>query len=442
VVPALAGAQTGLRSGPMVGYSEMREALVWLQTDGPAHVVVEYWDSTAPGDVVRTLPVYTGPAAAHTARFAIGPLEPGRVYHYRPVVDGDALERPYPMRFETQRLWQWRDDPPPFTVAVGSCAYVNDAPYDRPGDPYGGDYEIFGAMHAAAPDAMLWLGDNTYLREADWYSRSGILHRWTHTRSLPELQPLLASTHHYATWDDHDFGPNNSDRSWREKATTLEVFGLFWGNPSYGRPEFEGVTTMFQWADVEFFLLDNRYHRTPNDRRTGDDTLLGDAQLEWLIDALVASRAPFRIVAIGNQVLNPSGEAETWGAVAPEERERLLDRIAEEAIPGVVFLTGDRHFTELSVLERPGRYPLYDLTVSPLTAGAYAGGRDEANTLRVPGTFFGERNFGVLSFDGPRTDRVMTITIHDVKGETIWSREIRARDLQPGGPGSSGDRDR
>ena len=46
------------------------------------------------------------------------------------------------------------------------------------------------AMHAQRPDLMLWLGDNTYLREVDWYTRTGFIHRYTHTRSLPELQPL------------------------------------------------------------------------------------------------------------------------------------------------------------------------------------------------------------------------------------------------------------
>lgn len=430
-IPAGVGAQAGLQSGPMVGYSEMREALVWLQTDGPAEVAIEYWDSAAPESVFRTDPVFTLEPAAYTARFPIALLEPGRVYHYRPVIDGRVVERPYPMRFVTQPLWQWRADPPAFSMAVGSCAYVNDPAYDRPGAGYGGEYEIFGAIHARRPDAMLWLGDDVYLREADWYSRAGILYRYTHTRSLPELQPLLASTHQYAIWDDHDYGPNDSDRSYRDKATTLQTFKLFWGNPTYGRPEFPGVSTMFSWHDVDFFLLDNRYHRTPNDRRTGDDTLLGEAQFQWLIDALSASRAPFKVVAIGNQVLNTSGEAETWHAVAPGERERLLAELAANDIHGVVFLSGDRHFTALSKLERDGAYPLYDITTSPLTAGPYPGGEDEANPLRVPGTFYGERSFAILDVTGPRTDRTMTVTIHDVAGDEVWSRAIRASELRP-----------
>ena len=49
------------------------------------------------------------------------------------------------------------------------------------------------------------------------------------------MQPLLARTHNYAIWDDHDFGPNDSDRSSAIKAITLEAFKDSWPNPSYGQ---------------------------------------------------------------------------------------------------------------------------------------------------------------------------------------------------------------
>ena len=153
---------------------------------------------------------------------------------YAVIVNGRRISRPYPLRFQTQKLWQWREEPPAFRIALGSCAYVNEPEYDRPGNAYGGGLEIFTSIVRTKPDAMLWLGDNVYLREVDWYTRTGILARYTHSRSIPELQPLLASTHHYATWDDHDFGPNNSDRSWIHKDVSLDAFKLFWGNPGYG----------------------------------------------------------------------------------------------------------------------------------------------------------------------------------------------------------------
>ncbi|MDX1390490.1 MAG: alkaline phosphatase D family protein, partial [Acidobacteriota bacterium] len=324
--------------------------------------------------------------------------------------------------------WQWRTDPPDFRIALASCFFVNEPEYDRPGDGYGAGFEILDAVHAARPDAMVWMGDNVYLREADWYSRSGILHRYTHTRSFEPLQPLLGSTHHYATWDDHDYGPDNADWTWREKETTKEVFDLFWGNPSSGTPEFGGIATSFQWGDAEFFLVDGRWFRS-SENRVGERTMLGP-QLEWLIDALASSRSTFKFVVSGSQVLNPEARWETF-ATFPEERARLLAAIEENSIPGVIFLSGDVHYSVLSRLDRFGTYPLYDLSVSPLTAGPTDTDEERNNNyLRVPGTLYAERNFATLDFSGPREDRVLTITIRATSGDVVWTREIRASELR------------
>jgi alkaline phosphatase D len=420
--------QARLQSGPMVGYSDMRQVILWAQTTDSAIVHFVYWDTAAPGTRHRTVAQATRSRDAYTTRQIAGPLEPGRGYAFEVWVNGERMDVAHPLRFQTQHLWQWRTDPPAFRIALASCFYVNETEYDRPGQPYGGDYQILSALARSRPDAMIWLGDNTYYREVDWHTREGMLRRFTHTRSLPELQPLLGTTHHYAIWDDHDFGPDNSDRSWAHKESALDVFRLFWGNPTYGVGGRPGVTTYFQWGDVDFFLLDDRYNRAPNDRITGERTILGAEQFEWLIDALRSSRAPFRIVAMGGQILNPVAEHETYSNVAPEERRRLIETITAEKIPGVFFVSGDRHASDLTRIERPGTYPLYDLTVSPLTAGVAAGAVPNPGT--VPGTLITQRNYALLDFSGPRTDRVMQITLHDAAGTELWTRAIRASELR------------
>ncbi len=426
-------ADSALRSGPMVGYSTMREVGLWVQTRRAADVSFVYWDTLAPERRFRTRTVRTRAEDAFVAELAADSLQPGTTYRYRLRIDGETVDRPYPLLFQSQELWQWRRDPPSFRIALGSCAYVNEPRFDRPGDPYGGGYDIFRSIHEKRPDAMLWLGDNTYLREADWNSRSGILHRYSHTRQLEELQPLLGSTHHYAIWDDHDYGPNNADRSFWNKDLTLDAFRLFWANPCEdGVADLEeGTACTFRWSDVRFFLLDNRWWRSPNRRTTGDRQMLGEEQIRWLVDALASSRAPFKVIAVGSQVLNPVRGSENYARFAGERRE-LLDRIREEGIRGVVFLTGDRHMTELTVLEREGTYPLHDLTVSPLTSSAYREGGQEPNFRREDGTLVTQRNFAVLEFTGPRTDREMTIRVFDREGEEVWSRSLRARSLRPG----------
>ena len=418
--------ESPLAAGPMAGFSAHRQALLWVQTARPAEVRFRWWDLAEPARGDTTAAVATATATAHVAKVVVDGLEPGRRYGYEVLVDGRPAPRDWPLEFQTQALWQWRTDPPPFTLAVASCFYVNEPPVDRPGTPYGGDPRILGAIHALRPDAMVWLGDNTYLREVDWDTREGILRRYSHTRALPELQPLLGSTHHYATWDDHDFGPNNSDRSYWAKHLTREAFDLFWGNPPFGGHGLGGITSRVQWADVEIFLLDDRWDRSPERRRTGERTILGSEQFRWLIDALASSRAPFKLVAIGGQVVSPAAVFENW-ATYPEARERLLEALAEERIEGVVFLTGDRHHTELTRLERAGAYPLYDLTVSPLTAGV--GNPREENAARVDGTLVKAHNFAILSFSGPRLDRRMEIAVRGADGEVLWTRTIAATEL-------------
>lgn len=423
MINSLQAQQDLLQSGPMVGYSEMREALLWVQTKSSAKVQFVYWDQAKPGLEYRTDAKITSKDNAYTAKLIADQIQPGKQYDYELRINDQPCKFNYATSFQSQTLWQWRTDAPNFTVAVGSCAYVNEEPYDRPGTPYGGEYQIFTSMHRLRPDAMIWLGDNTYLREADWFSRTGILARYTHTRSLPELQPLLASVHHYAIWDDHDFGNDNSDSSFPQKNTTLEAFKQFWGNPTFGFNGKPGTTSYFQFNDIDFFLLDDRYYRSPDKRVTGERQMLGKEQLEWLIDGLVNSQAPFKMVAMGCQVLNGVPAEETYIRFFPEERAYLLKRIEDENIKNVIFITGDRHFTEFNQYKNAKGNLVYDLTVSPLTSGVVKN-VETNNPYRVEGTLVQARNFGFLEFKGPKKARSITIRIYDAKGNEKWNRNI------------------
>jgi alkaline phosphatase D len=115
--------------------------------------------------------------------------------------------------------------------------------------------------------------------------------------------------------------------------------------------------------------------------------------------------------------------------VAPEERKRLLDAIQAEGISGVIFLTGDRHHTELSKWKPEGGYAVYDLCASPFTSGTYPGD-GAANTLFVPGTEYVGHNYATLEVSGPRTERKLVITCKDKSGKAVWSREITAKELR------------
>ena len=422
-----------LQSGPMVGYCEMTEAVIWTQTTQAADVRVDYYAKDKPTVVLSSKTYRSSDNNYFTNHIVLTPLQEGKEYHYDVFINNQKIVLPYDTSFSSKKLWQWREKAPDFTIALGSCSYISEAALDRPGKPYGSNYSIFESIAKKNPDIMLWGGDNVYLREADWDSKSGIYHRYTHSRTLKEMQPLLASTQNIAIWDDHDFGPDDSDRSFYNKNTTQQAFKDFWANKFYGMDpnQKEGIFSSYNWSDTEIFLLDNRFFKSPNKRLSGEKTMLGTAQIEWLIDALTYSKASFKIIVIGGQVLNTEAVFENYENYK-SEKDFLLGEILTNQIKGVVFISGDRHFTELSILNRPNTYSLYDWTVSPLTSGHGAVDKiaKEPNTNRVHGSLFAQHVFGTLSFSGEKETRQMKMSLFDKDGHELWNKTILKSELE------------
>ena len=417
-----------INAGPMVGYSQKSEVALWVQTKESSNVKFIYWEINDSDKVFETEEITTSKTSGFTATLIADRVKPGTIYHYQPVIDNRKVNFDYKLEFQTQEHWEYRKPPPDFLFAMGSCAYTNEKDKDRPGKSYGGDYFIYSNILEKNPDFMIWLGDNVYFREPD-ASRTGIYHRYSHDRALPALQPLLGSVHHYAIWDDHDYGPNNSDRSFIYKNITLQAFKDFWANPSYGIENNGGITTQFMWSDTEFFLLDNRFFRSPQNRQHTYKEILGKEQLEWLIDALTASQATFKIIAIGGQVLNSEKIYENY-INWEDEHTVLLDLITKEKIEGVIFISGDRHFSEVSKMPRYDSYPLHDFTVSPLTSGYCDICESEKNRYRIKESAVFQRNFATIKVHGPYKNRILEYTIFNNKGESLWSYQIHEDDLK------------
>ena len=414
-----------LQSGPMVGYSEMLEVPVWVQTKKAASVTMKYWNAENSDNIYMSNIFKTKKDDAFTALLIADSVTPGNKYFYDIYIDDEEIVLPYEKSFQTQSIWKWRTDPPNFSFVMGSGTYINEDRYDRPGKRYGDGYQIFNSMLELNPDFMLWLGDNVYLREPDWNSKTGIYHRYTHSRSTPEMQAFLASTHNYAILDDHDFGPNDSDRGFWNKNESLKAFELFWANPSYGVGDINGAITSFQWGDADFFLLDNRTYRSPDKRKTGEKTQLGEDQLQWLFDNLSSSQGTFKFVVMGGQFLSTSPTYESYTNYGfDKERKRIINYIYEENIKNVVFLTGDVHFSEVAVLRKKGMPTIWDITSSPLNSGVNTKAKEKNNTLRIDESVIIERNFAELKLSGIIEERIIDITYFDGDGNKIWNYSI------------------
>lgn len=431
--------KSALVSGPMIGQTDYRTAKIWMEPSATVRTLsVQYWKKEDRKNArQKQLPLQTyqpgQPTDFQPVQAEIGGLEPGTSYDFSIWINGK--ETGYRGGFNTRELWQYRKPAPDFSFITGSCTYFNEPPYDRPGTPYGKDSSIFNEMAKEKAAFMLWLGDNWYTREVDYGSEWGLWYRASRDRSMPILQPFLKAMPHYAIWDDHDYGPNDLGLSYHLKNTSREVFKNYWANPSYGNGK-EGIYTKLSYSDVDFFLLDDRTWRTEDDipstlngQPNPEKRMLGAEQLNWVKNALVVSRASFKFIVVGSQVLNPVSPFDKLSDF-PIEYNELMGFIEEQKISGVVFLTGDRHHSEIIQVKRVNNYPLYDITVSPLTSGTHVfGDAEKDNPFRVYG-LDQRQNYGRISISGAAGKRKLTVQFVGVQGEDLGSWSVSQQDLK------------
>ncbi len=265
-------------------------------------------------------------------------------------------------------------------IAFGSC---NRSDLPQP---------LWSEIVANKPDLWIWAGDIVY---GDTLDMSVMAAKYRQQSDNPDYQQLLASTPVVGTWDDHDFGANDGDSSYPMKASSqqllLDFLGVSADDPRRGQ---EGVYASHVLGSpprqVKVILLDVRYHREPPGPDAG---ILGERQWQWLTQELNGSTAQLNLIVSGTQVLPADHQWERWAAY-PAERQRLIDLVRSSRQPGVVFLSGDRHFAELTRNQPEDFYPLYELTASGLTH-YWEQMPDELNRARV-GRFYKGLNFGLI----------------------------------------------
>lgn len=318
-----------LHAGPMIGHVSDTTAQLWAKgsNQGELAFKIGLQPDLSDGRVVK------GPSlvefSSFTGQVRVDSLQPSTRYYYAPLIDGaPALVRPYPS-FVTAPVKEQRG---PLRVAFGSCV-------GRRGHHAAA---AFGEMAERGNfDLLLMLGDNHYGDTTD----PALLRDYNHMqRTTNGFEQLIREIPTYAIWDDHDFGPNNSDSQTKGKEDSLRVFQEWWANPGYGEEGNPGCYYRFSRSGIDFFMLDSRYYRTPNKTpEDGKKTMLGARQLQWLKEGLAASSAKFKIVACGSEWQTLT-QPDCWSSFA-RERQEIFDHLTSLKIDGVVLLSGDRHFT-------------------------------------------------------------------------------------------------
>ncbi|MGH8792041.1 MAG: alkaline phosphatase D family protein, partial [Stackebrandtia sp.] len=148
-------------------------------------------------------------------------------------------------------------------------------------------------------------------------------------------------------WDDHDYGPNDSDGSLEHKKAAASVYRE--RAPHYPLPsEDDALYQSFQVGRVLFICTDVRYDRSPNDASDDEDkSMLGADQLSWMEDLLSETDAQALVWVMPDQWM---GEQEDSWASFTTERDRLVKLLGAPGgdedrswLSRMVMITGDAH---------------------------------------------------------------------------------------------------
>uniref|UniRef100_A0A0E0K1T9 PhoD-like phosphatase metallophosphatase domain-containing protein n=1 Tax=Oryza punctata TaxID=4537 RepID=A0A0E0K1T9_ORYPU len=352
-------------------------------------------------------------------------------------------------------------------IAFGSCANQSAA------------QPVWEAVVGFDPQVFIWLGDNVYGdnkrpfrvlgRErtvGPWRNvprfypskEDELRRRYEMAKAKPGYAKLRERAQVIGTWDDHDYGLNDAGKEFSGKVTTQRLLLDFLDEAEdSSRRQQAGVYTSYMFGPegkrVKVILLDTRYHRDP---LSSDGAVLGDPQWQWLERELHGPRSEITIIGSSIQVISnlsattgPLFYVESW-ARFPRERERLFRLIDSSKRNGVLFISGDVHFGEISRYDCGAQYPLYDVTSSGLTQSVENSVpavfqplmrlvalltpttmRVFSPNCRYKSCTYGQPNFGAIEIDWNAVPPQIKLELRDVEGSSVGGVEFPISELEP-----------
>ncbi|MFT5734833.1 MAG: alkaline phosphatase D, partial [Planctomycetota bacterium] len=164
---------------------------------------------------------------------------------------------------------------------------------------------------------------------------------------------------------------------------------------------------------------------TPSEDTTR--TLLGEAQWRWL-EGELRKEAEVRLIVSSIQVVPWEKGMESWGNM-PHERSSLFGLIDSTDANGVIFLSGDVHFAEVSRSDE-GPYPLYDFTSSGLAQSPHATWPAAVNSYREPNMLHVGENFGLVRLDWAGDDTQVRLQACTVDGDVAFEQIVPLNSLR------------
>ena len=448
-----------LPQGIAIGDISSDRALLWLRTDGPAWVQIEYatvsrWEqasklSTVIAPLSRTAPIMTTVETDYTLIVPLEDLSPATRYRYHVLVgSADHTSRQHSASLSAKG--EFATLPDEKTSAAVTFAWSGDLGGGGRCRQGADEYPIFDVIQRHNPDFFLFLGDTIYGDHicpsppnepgADFKAATLQEYRARHhyQRGAKSLRRLLSTVPVYVMWDDHEVKNNFAGPFEVQMPAGRQALREYWPIASPTHDPHRLYRRVRYGADLELFILDTRQYRSRNGDPDGPaKTMLGATQLQWLLDGIQASTATWKALATSVPLSIPKGGDMTvpgndgWaggpdGTGFERERQVIIDTILKHQIKNVVFLAGDVHWAQANAYDpdQDGVVDFREYIAGPLSAppGRFAPTRDELHPTQL---FYeaGYHNFGLVRV----TKDAFGVTVVDETGVKRFSHVVQAR---------------
>jgi alkaline phosphatase D len=395
--------------GNAVGPLGPDAVIVWTRASASADVSVRYGMLADLSDAVETTPLRVTAATDFIAKQQLTGLELDSVYFYQTrVADPNNV-----MNFELGPIGRFYTAPSSEARRVVRVAFSGDV------DVTGND--LCNDILAANPEVFVSLGDMPYADGAGTVAQFLLKHK--ETRADPTLQRFFRNVTLVPTWDDHEVIDDWDNRVLQSAVTN----GMTAWQQFMPVVEQRNIHRSLRWGrDLELFVLDCRSYRGNNDAPdTATKSMLGTAQLQWLLNALITSTATFKVICssvplrYGNSGLFESGN-DMWDGYQ-RERDTILNHVLNNRITGVVVMTADQHWA--AAHQHPEGIREY--ITGPLSKGLRA-----PPTRPDPGLRWvsAQRSWGLLAVTPGTPDPVLQVQIYG-EGGLLYADAIEARPM-------------
>jgi len=213
ILLCIAGGSGGLSHGPYLGHIDHESAYVWVRAAEPGELLLEARCSE--GELVRRVEGVAAPGADLTVAFLLSELPAQSDWSFRVLIDEEQVGKG---EFRTA---DDPDSPSKVRIAFGSCASERRFP----------ELATFAQILETGCDSMVFLGDTPYIDSTKLEVQR---RRYREFLGHPSVSAVITRIPAWSTWDDHDFGRNDTDGRLKGKESSRKAHLEYHAGPDPG----------------------------------------------------------------------------------------------------------------------------------------------------------------------------------------------------------------